>query len=174
MPESLRVGGDFREAYFSNQVESAPVQQQFITMRADLYADIKVGRFRAAGSIGYVPQGDLQASLTRAPETTSDPAEHWLGVELDEDGAWLLRAGRIALPVRHPDDRAHALGASVSRGRTSTQTQQYGLALSLSEDKLRMEVMAIAGNFRSGPTNSASAATARTPNTRRRRRSPLA
>ena len=47
------------------------MQQQFITMRADLYGDIKVGRFRAAGSIGYAPQGDLPASLTTpASETT--------------------------------------------------------------------------------------------------------
>src|SRR5580698_1546103 len=64
LPEALRLGADFREAYFTNQVEGAPVVQQFITMRADLYGDIKVGRFRAAGSIGYGPTGYLLASLT--------------------------------------------------------------------------------------------------------------
>ena len=68
MPEQLRLGGDFREAYFSNQVEGAPVQQQLITMRADLYGDIKVGRFRAAGSIGYVPAG-------RSPGVADDGAD---------------------------------------------------------------------------------------------------
>jgi hypothetical protein len=52
LPEQLRLGGDFREAYFSNKVEGVPVQQQFLTMRADVYGDIKVGRFRAAGSLG--------------------------------------------------------------------------------------------------------------------------
>src|SRR5271154_1539646 len=36
-PEQLRLGGDFREAYFSEKAEGAPVLQQLITMRADLY-----------------------------------------------------------------------------------------------------------------------------------------
>src|SRR5580692_2216384 len=36
LPEQLRLEGDFREAFYSNQVEDAPVLQQFITMRADL------------------------------------------------------------------------------------------------------------------------------------------
>lgn len=150
LPASLRVGGDFREAYFSNQIENAPVQQQFITMRADLYADIKVGRFRAAGAIGYVPQGDLQASLTRSAEHNLVSREHWLGVELDEDGAWLLRAGRIALPfgLRMIE---HTLWARVLTRTDIDDTQQYGLALALSEDKVRMELMAIAGNFQVRP-----------------------
>src|SRR5271168_1942863 len=32
MPEQLRLGADFREAYFSNQTEGAPIEQEFITM----------------------------------------------------------------------------------------------------------------------------------------------
>jgi hypothetical protein len=150
LPEQLRLGGDFREAYFSNQVEQSPAQQQLITMRADLYADIEVGRFRAAGSIGYIPQGDLYASLTPAAEDNLISREHWIGVELDEDKAWLLRAGRIALPfgIRMIE---HTLWARSLTRTDIDQTQEYGLALSLSEEKFRAEVMAIAGNFQIHP-----------------------
>src|SRR5580692_2492064 len=45
LPDQVRLGGDFREAFYSNKTEGAPVNQEFITMRADLYGDVKVGRF---------------------------------------------------------------------------------------------------------------------------------
>jgi len=150
LPEAVRLGGDFREAYFSNQVEGAPLQQQFITMRADLYGDVKLGRFRAAGSIGYTPQGDLEASLTRAPSDNLISREHWIGAELDEDGAWLVRAGRITLPfgIRMIE---HTLWVRTLSRTDIDETQQYGVALSFSEDKFRGEVMGIAGNFQIRP-----------------------
>jgi hypothetical protein len=146
LPQELRLGGDFREAFYSNQVEGAPVQQEFITMRADLTADVKIGRFRAAGNIGYAPQGDLPAALTDAPQENLISREHWAGAELDEDGAWLLRAGRMALPfgIRMIE---HTL---VARSLTRTDfdaTQQYGMALSYSGEGFRTEIMGIAGNF---------------------------
>jgi hypothetical protein len=150
LPEAVRLGGDFREAYFSNQVASAPVEQQFITMRADLYADIKIGRFRAAGSIGYVPEGDLQAALTTAPDENLISREHWLGVELDPEGAWLLRAGRITLPfgIRMVE---HTLWVRTLTRTDIDDTQEYGVALSYSADKFRAEAMGIAGNFEIRP-----------------------
>ncbi len=150
VPDALRVGGDFREGFLSTQVESAPVVQQLITMRADLYADIKVGRFRAAGSIGYVPQGDLQAALTRAPGDNLVSREHWVGAELDEDGSWLLRAGRITLPfgIRMVE---HTLWARTLSRTDIDDTQEYGVALSYSADKIRVEGMGIAGNFQIRP-----------------------
>jgi hypothetical protein len=150
LPEQLRLGGDVREAFFSNQVEGAALQQQLITMRADLYGDVRVGRFRAAGSIGYVPQGDLTASITRNDTDNLVSREHWLGLELDEDGAWLLRAGRIALPfgVRMIE---HTLWARALTRTDIDATQQYGLALAFTRGGLRGEVMGIAGNFQIRP-----------------------
>jgi hypothetical protein len=150
LPSEVRAGGDFREAYFSNQVEGAPVQQQFITMRADLFADIKLGRFRADGSLGYAPQGDLPASLTRAATENLISREHWIGAELDDEGAWLVRAGRIALPfgLRMIE---HTLWARQLTRTDLDATQQYGLALSFAKDKLRGEVMGIAGNLQVRP-----------------------
>jgi|CZKU01.1.fsa_nt_gi hypothetical protein len=150
LPEQVRLGGDFREAFLSNQVESSPVQQQFITMRADLTADIKLGRFRAAGNIGYAPEGDLPVSLTRASTKNLISREHWLGAELDEDGAWLLRAGKLALPfgIRMIE---HTLWARTLTRTDFDATQQYGVALAFSQDKVRAEAMGIAGNFQMRP-----------------------
>ena len=150
LPEQLRLGGDFREAYFSNKVEGVPVQQQFLTMRADVYGDIKVGRFRAAGSLGYVPQGDLTASLTSAPNDNLVSREHWLGVELDDEGAFLVRAGRLTVPfgLRMIE---HNLWARTLTRTDLDATQQYGASLYFSREQIRGEVMGIVGNFQVRP-----------------------
>jgi hypothetical protein len=146
MPEQLRLGGDFREAYLSSQADGSPIEQEFITMRADLYGDVKVGRFRAAGSIGYVPQGDLTASLTTGTQDNIISREHWIGAELDEEGAWLLRGGRITLPfgIRMIE---HTLWARTLTRTDLDASQQYGVALAFTKEKLRGELMGIAGDF---------------------------
>ncbi len=150
LPDEVRLGGDFREGFFSNQVEGAALQQELITMRADVTADIKVQRFRAAGNIGYAPEGDLAASLTKNPNHNVISREHWLGVELDDEGAWLLRGGRMALPfgIRMIE---HTLWSRALTRTDFDATQQYGATLSFAKDKLRGEVMAIAGNFQISP-----------------------
>jgi hypothetical protein len=150
LPQEVRLGGDFREAFFSNKVDGTPLLQKFITMRLDLYGDFKVGRFRAAGSIGYVPEGDLPASLTSSSSDNIVSREHWLGAELDDDGAWLVRAGRLTLPfgIRMIE---HTLWARTLTRTDLDATQQYGAALSFARDKLRGEVMGILGNFLVSP-----------------------
>jgi hypothetical protein len=146
LPQEVRLGGDFRESFFSNQEEGAPIDQRWITMRSDLYGDFKVWRFRGAGSIGYAPDGALAASLTRGPNKNLVSREHWLGFELDDEGSWLVRAGRITLPfgIRMIE---HNLFARVLTRTDINDTQQYGAALSVSTDKYRGEVMGIVGNF---------------------------
>jgi hypothetical protein len=150
LPEQMRLGTDFREAFLSNKVAGAPLQQELITMRADLYGDIKLGRFRATGSLGYVPEGDLPAALTDHPTDNLISREHWVGAELDEEGAWLVRAGRIALPygIRMIE---HTLWSRTLTRTDIDATQQYGVSLSFAKDQLRGEVMAIAGNFQLHP-----------------------
>ena len=85
LPSQLRLGGDVREAYYVNQTQGGVLQQELITMNADLYGDIKVGRFRATGNLGYAPQGDLAASITDHPNDNLISREHWIGAELDDD-----------------------------------------------------------------------------------------
>jgi hypothetical protein len=151
LPPQLRLGGDFREALFSSQAENAPLVQEFITMRADVTADIKVGRFRAAGNLGFAPQGDLYAAITDNPTGNNlISREHWLGVELDQDGAWLLRAGRMALPfgIRMIE---HTLWARSLTRTDFDDTQEYGASISFAKDKLRGEAMGIVGNFQIHP-----------------------
>ena len=148
--DALRLGGDFREAWFSMHPDQAQSQQRFITMQADLFGDIKVGRFRAEGTIGFAPTGDFAASLTPFRDNNLISRDHWLGYELDEDGSCLVRAGRIALPfgIRAIE---HDLMARTLTRTDVDATQQYGAALSVSKERFRGEVMGIIGNFQLHP-----------------------
>lgn len=150
IPDALRLGGDFREAFFSDQPENAPLDQQLITMRADLYGDMKIERFRGAASVGYAPTGALSASLTDNPSGNLISREHWLGAELDEDGAWLARAGRLTVPfgIRMVE---HTLWARVLTRTDLNDTQTYGASLAVSKDNFRGELMGILGNFQVHP-----------------------
>jgi hypothetical protein len=147
--DSVRLGGGFREAFFDLNVGGAP-SNRLITMQADLFGDFKIGRFRAAGTIGFAPTGDLPASLTRLPENNIISRDHWLGYELDEEGSWLLRAGRMTLPfgIRAIE---HTLFARQLTRTDIDATQQYGVALSVSRDHVRGELMGILGNFQLRP-----------------------
>ncbi len=150
VPDELRLGGDFREGFLSNQPEGAPLDQELITMQADVYGDFKIGRFRGTGSIGYAPTGALGASLTDAPNDNLISREHWIGVELDDDASWLLRAGRLTLPfgIRMVE---HTLWTRALTRTDLNDTQQYGVSISLSKDDFRGELMGIAGNFQLHP-----------------------
>ena len=149
-PEQLRIGGDFREGFLSSQAEGAPLVQQLITMQADVYADIKISRFRADGSIGYAPEGALAASLTGKPSDNLISREHWVGAELDDDGSWLVRAGRITVPYGLRMVEHNFLVQTLTRVDIN-DTQQYGLALAVNKENFRGEIMGIAGNFQVHP-----------------------
>jgi hypothetical protein len=146
----LRLGGDFRESYFSLKPEGSPATSLAITMRADLMADIDIDHIRAAGSIGYAPAGDLAASITNAPIENLISREHWVGYEFGEGASWLVRAGRMAIPfgIRNIE---HNFWARTLTRSDYDSTQQYGVALSFNVDQFRGEVMGIAGNFQVHP-----------------------
>jgi hypothetical protein len=148
--DAIRLGGDFREAFFSFKPDTAPSSGRLITMQAELFGDLKLGRFRAEGNIGFAPTGDFAASLTRFPENNVISRDHWLGYELDEEGSWLLRAGRIALPfgIRNIE---HTLFVRALSRTDIDKDQQYGVALSVSKDRFRGELMGIIGNFQLRP-----------------------
>src|SRR4029077_2509975 len=131
--DAVRLGGDFREAFFSMKPNGGPSTNQFITMQADLFGDVKIKRFRAEADLGFAPTGDLPASLTSSASDNLISRHHWLGYELDEDGAWLLRAGRMALPfgIRAIE---HNLFARALTRTDIDSTQQYGLALSVNQE----------------------------------------
>jgi hypothetical protein len=148
--DGLRLGGDFREAYVSTKPDDAPASQSFITMRADFLADMKIDHVRAAGSLGYAPQGALAASLTPNTSDNIVSREHWVGYEFGEDGAFLVRAGRMAVPFGIRDIE-HNLWARTLTRSDFNDTQEYGAAFAFSADRFRGEVMGIAGNFELHP-----------------------
>jgi hypothetical protein len=148
--EGLRAGADFREAFYSLKPDGVAATQQFITMRADAFADVKLSHFRAMGSIGYAPQGALAASLTAAPSENLISREHWLGWEIDDEGSWLVRAGRIARPFGIRSIEHNLWVRSLTR-TDFNDTQEYGASLAFNVDKFRGEVMGILGNFQVHP-----------------------
>ncbi len=119
-------------------------------MQADLFADVRYEHFRAEGDIAFMPAGDRAAALTTTETNNLVSRDHWLGYELDDDSSWLLRAGRIALPfgIRVIE---HTLFARMLTRTDVDDTQQYGVALSMSKEQFRGELMAIAGNFEVHP-----------------------
>jgi hypothetical protein len=147
MPEPLLLGADFRGMglfLFSG----GQVRPHYYVMQADAQAQVSIGRFRMNGSIGFVPEGAVKASITRG--NADDPRllsrTFWLGVDIGKDNEVLLRAGRLNLPfglrtIEHTSYVRKATRTDINDG------QQYGIAASLNLEKVRAELMGIAGNF---------------------------
>ncbi len=125
--------------------------QRFLMMLLDARAEIKLGVFRAAGSIGWgtTPFTTPAVILTNAAGTNQLLSrDYWLGLQLDDNT--LLRLGRMNLPfgLRNVEHTAWV--------RNNTQTdinysQQTGLALAFDNGHVRTEVMGIVGNFNVSP-----------------------
>jgi hypothetical protein len=150
LPDELRLGGNIRAAYSTTKNADDPVDSRLLLMRSDLFADLKLLKFRAAGSIGYAATGSELAALSRQPTQNLVSREHWVGFELDEAATWLARGGRVALPfgLRSADESLWV--RDVTRTNIVDQ-QQYGFALSLDKRQFRGEFMGILGNFQIRP-----------------------
>jgi hypothetical protein len=125
--------------------------QMFIMMLLDARAEIKLGIFRAAGSIGWgTTPFTLPAVLfTNAAHTNQLLSrDYWVGLQVDDNT--LLRLGRMNLPfgLRNVEHTAWV--------RNNTQTdinysQQTGLAVAFDNGHVRTEVMGILGNLNLTP-----------------------
>jgi hypothetical protein len=126
-------------------------------MQLDMYGQVRfLKNFRASLSLGAakVPAGSPNARAAQVTKNQGDgynllSRTHWIGFDFG-DGAHLLRAGRMNLPF------GIRMSEHVMWVREKTQTdresdQQHGVALSLNFDKVRLEVMGIAGNFQINP-----------------------
>lgn len=150
LPESVLLGGDFRASEFSESTPGSRVAQ-WIWMQADLDGQWSLtDRVRVNGSIGYVPQGNLPASLTTWRNNNIISRVHWIGVDLGSDKNWTLRAGRMNLPfgIRSIE---HTYLVRQATNTDVDATQQYGAALAYNAESLRGEAMLIAGNFEESP-----------------------
>lgn len=160
LPEVLNLSGNFRYGSLIRP-QSGPtfLGGLFIPllMAADLYVTVNAGPavFHVTTGVGIRNAGQaaiLPACTPGLGETCSVQwlmREAWGGIKLADD-AVMIRAGRMNLPFgirnnEHP---------SFIRAYTRTDVniaQQYGVAVSYNSDKLRGEVMGIAGNFNIAP-----------------------
>ena len=150
LPDALRLGANVRTAYSASKSADDPIDSRFLLMRTDLLGDLKLLKFRAAGSIGYAATGSEFAALSRQSSQNLVSREHWVGFELDEAATWLARGGRMALPfgLRSAE---HALWVRDVTRTNLVDQQQYGFSLSVTKPNLRGEFMGIVGNFQIRP-----------------------
>ena len=159
LPESLLLQTDLRNLFLTIIPNGGSAQFQDVVMQLDQSAQLKLGRFRMNGSIGYAPPtepignftftgGGLGATLTDAPGSYGAVVarQYWLGVDIGKDEEFLLRAGRMNVPygirtIEHP-----FMVRGVTRTDTNT-SQQHGVSLAYSGEKVRGEIMAILGNY---------------------------
>ena len=150
LPDFLNLGGWARYGYLWNTVNGRLVDDRLLQMRLDLAAAVRVGPVRAAAQLGYASPSS--APFTQLAWVTRNAGwgnlvsrEHWIGLAFDNDSV-LVRGGRIFLPfgLRNIEHTSFV--------RTATRTDinqdaQDGIAVAISKENWRMEVMAILGNY---------------------------
>jgi hypothetical protein len=148
LPEWLLLQADGRGL---NVIQPNAAQKYtFWLMQANAQAQITISRFRMMGDLGLgAPGSALGSSITRGDYRLIS-RQFWLGLDIGSDNQFLLRAGRINVPY------GLRMIEHTSYVRTATRTdinasQDYGVTLAYTGEKLRGEVMAIAGNFQIRP-----------------------
>ena len=148
-PEWLDLAFSFRGGALVNRAGSTTAVRP-VQMATDLRAHARVGPVRGAASVGFAVRRALPASLTRWQENNVVSREHWIGVEAAEQSV-LIRAGRIPIPfgLRTPE---HTTWVRERTRSDINDDQQHGIAVALSLEGLRAEVMGVAGNFQLHPS----------------------
>jgi hypothetical protein len=132
-------------------------ETKFFPMQLDLYGQWRfLKNFRIGGSLGVakVPPG---SQLARPAQVTRNQGEgynvisrtHWVGLDFGE-GAHTVRAGRLQMPF------GLRMSEHLMWVRDKTQTnresqQQHGVALYMGFEKVRFELMGVAGNYQANP-----------------------
>jgi hypothetical protein len=125
---------------------------RYLQMLLDGRAALKIGPFRASGSLGW---SNSATTLPAAVVSNADGStqlvgrEYWLGLQLAEDTV-LVRVGRMNVPfgLRNVEHVAWV------RDQTDTSinvSQQSGVAVAYDNAKVRAEVMALLGNLNVKP-----------------------
>jgi hypothetical protein len=150
LPDEIDVGGSFRVLGLLQKVAGVPAADRLFLMQSDLTAAAQVGRFVASGSLGYAAEGATETAITRTPSGNIVSRSHWMGLRLDEDQSWLVRAGRLNLPFGLRDVQ-HTLWVRATTRTSTDDSQQHGLSVSYAGENLRGELMAVLGNFQIRP-----------------------
>jgi hypothetical protein len=151
LPDPLLMGGSTRLAWTLKDGEFA-----VFPMQLDVYGQLRLGDFRAGGSIG-LSRVDAGSPHARAAQVTTGQEKqwnllsrtHWLGMDFMNQEI-TLRAGRLNLPygLRIPE---HVMWVREATRTDRESDQQHGLALAYNGADIRGEVMAIAGNYQINP-----------------------
>ena len=144
-PEWLLTGGSLRVMSLFMKTDGAPLMSSTILMQADLRAGIEAGHWRAAGSLGFIQNGNSPAAVVG----NLVAREYWLGYALASDTI-LVRAGRLNVPfgIRSIE---HTLFVRAATRTDLNDTQQHGVAFAFRGHGLRGELEAIAGNYQASP-----------------------
>ena len=153
-PDWLQLQGWVRNGYLWNDLDGTLVDHRILQMRADLGAHVALDAFRATATVGYnihdsAPFAD-QAWVT-GPSASGNlvAREYWAGASLKDDTV-LVRGGRLNLPfgLRNIE---HTTWVRSETRTDINQGQQHGAAVAYSGEKIRAEIMGIAGNFQIHP-----------------------
>jgi hypothetical protein len=144
-PDWLLTGASYRHMALFMKTDGAPSMTSLILMQADLRAGIEAGRWRAAGSLGFIQNSNSPAAVVG----NLIAREYWVGYTFANDKL-LLRAGRLNLPfgIRSIE---HTLFVRTATRTDLNDTQQHGVALAFRGGGFRGEVQAIAGNYQERP-----------------------
>ena len=149
-PQSVLLGGSVRLAttYKSEKVS-------FFPMQLDAYGQLRFGKVIMGGSIGVIktPAGSLYGRTSQITTNQGDQynlisRSFYLGMDLSNE--FTLRVGRLNLPfgVRIPE---HTMWVRATTRTDRESGQQYGAALAYNAEKIRGELMGIAGNYQINP-----------------------
>ena len=151
LPESLLATVSYRGLYLGTERPSDQGWDwRYVQMATDLRAQATIGPVRINGSVGFVKEGARAAAITSGESNNLVSREHWAGYELDEEGEWLVRAGRINLPfgIRTVE---HTFFVRTATRTSINADQQHGASISYAGAGLRGELMGVVGNFQLGP-----------------------
>lgn len=150
--EYVTLGASVREAYWYEHTlgTSASTPARSILMQADFRAALTLGPVVVTGSIGYLPNGNHAAQITKGNQNVLVSREFWVGLHLGEEKGSMIRVGRMYLPfgIRFVEHRYYV---RLDTGTNIDYQQQMGAAFFHETEKYRMEVMAIAGNYQIAP-----------------------
>lgn len=149
VPAPVLLGGQVRYMYLTQKVTDVDARNEGIWMQLDFAAAVQTERFVASATLGYAPEGALDATLTRGESQNLASREHWLGVYV-RPSTLLLRAGRMNLPfgIRSIE---HTMWTRALTHTSINDDQQHGIAFSFEYPEVRGEIMAILGNYQIRP-----------------------
>lgn len=152
-PDSLLVSGSYRSLAVYRPSTSDGFKP-IPAMQADVGGQLTLGRFLVGGTLGLgkVTEGSVHGRAAQV--TTNDNGynllarTYYLGAKLG-DSVW-LRGGRLNLPfgVRIPE---HTMWVREATRTDRESDQQHGVAMAYVGERIRMEAMAILGNYQLGP-----------------------